>query len=76
MCGNEAERHDWRAEVMDVIREHVEPAEVYRFGEADLAFGELLPDKPGWWDQQEYEKRTSVGFHLGRLTKRVGELGP
>ena len=43
MCENEAERHEWRAEVLEFIREHLEPLEVYRLGESDLAFGELLP---------------------------------
>jgi hypothetical protein len=45
-------------------------------GDADLAFTELLPEKPGWLEQQEYEERTSVGFHLGRLTKHMGEVAP
>jgi hypothetical protein len=43
-------------------------------GEADLAFGELLPEKPGWLEQEEYEERTSVGFHLERLTKSASDL--
>jgi hypothetical protein len=51
-------------------------AEVYRLGEADLAFAELLPEKPHWLEQEEYEERTSIGFHLGRLTKSVGALVP
>jgi hypothetical protein len=25
-------------------------------GEGDLAFGELLPEKPGWMEQEEYER--------------------
>jgi hypothetical protein len=37
-------------------------------GEADLQFSELLPEKPGWLEQEEYEERTSVGFHLERLS--------
>jgi len=41
--------------------------------EADLAFGELLPEKPGSIEQEEYEERTRVGFHLERLTRRAGE---
>jgi hypothetical protein len=41
-----------------------------RLGEADLAFGELLPPKPGWLEQEEYEERTNVGFQLERLAKR------
>ena len=45
-------------------------------GEADLRFGELLPEKPGWLEQEEYEERTSVGFHLERLSNKVGEILP
>jgi hypothetical protein len=71
-CENEADRHDWRASVLGFIRDHIEFTEVYRLGEADLEFGELLPAKPGWLEQEEYEERTSVGFHLGRLTKKNG----
>jgi hypothetical protein len=72
---NEAERHEWRAEVLVFIHDHVEPAETYRLGEADLAFGELLPAKPGWLEQDEYEERTAVGFHLARLVKQGGLPG-
>jgi hypothetical protein len=32
-------------------------------------FGELLPEKPGWLEEEEYEERTGVGFHLERLTR-------
>ena len=71
MCENEAERHQWRAEVLDFLSEHIEPAEIYRLAEADLAFGELLPSKPGWVEQQEYEERTNVGFQLERIGKRL-----
>ena len=76
ICENEAERHEWRADVLGFIRDHIEPAELYRLCEADLIFGALLPEKPAWLEQQEYEERTSIGFHLGRLTKRGGELMP
>ena len=74
ICENEAERHEWRAAVLGFIRDRIEPAEVYRLGEADLAFGELLPEKPGSIEQEEYEERTRVEFHLERLTRRAGEL--
>jgi hypothetical protein len=76
MCANEAERHEWRVDVLGFIRDHIDSSEVYRLGEADLEFGELLPEKPRWLEQQEYEERTSVGFNLERLTKRVGEIVP
>jgi hypothetical protein len=69
ICENEAERHEWRVAVLEFIRDRIESAEVYRMGEADLRIGELLPEKPGWLEQEEYEERTSVGFHLERLSK-------
>ena len=74
MCENEAERHAWRVKVLAFIRDHVEPTETYRVGAADLAFGELLPEKPGWVKQDEYEERTRVGFNLERLVKSVDGL--
>jgi hypothetical protein len=69
MCEHEAERHEWRADVLDFIREPLEPLEIYRRDESDLAFGELLP--PETVEQEEYEERTRVGFELGRIAKRV-----
>lgn len=74
LCTNEAERHAWRAEVLQFIRDHVEPAETYRLSAADLEFGELLPSKPGWLEQDEYEERTGVRFMLERATKAVDGL--
>ena len=47
LCEHEAERFDWRADVLEFLRDHIDPSEVYRLGEGDLAFGELLPPKPG-----------------------------
>jgi hypothetical protein len=40
-------------------------------GEADLAFAELLPEKPWSVEQEEFEDRTRVGFQLERLVKRA-----
>ena len=74
ICANEAQRHEWRADVIEFIRDHIDVGETYRLGEADLEFGELLPDRPGWLEQAEYEERTKVGFQLERLTKAAGEL--
>lgn len=76
MCENEAERHEWRAEVLDFLRDHIDSMHSYLLGQADLEFGELLPEKPTWLEQDEYEERTSIGFHLGRLVKSVGQLVP
>lgn len=74
ICTNEAERHAWRSEVLQFIRDHIDPADVYRLSAADLEFGELLPSKPGWLEQDEYEERTRVGFTLERATKAVDRL--
>ena len=60
MCENEAERHVWRANVLRFMRDHIDINETYRLGEGDLAFGELLPGKPGWLDQRITEERTRV----------------
>jgi hypothetical protein len=76
MCEHEAERHEWHAEVLAFIRDRVEAAEVYRLGEADLEFAELLPQKPGFLEQEEYEERTGVGFQLERVAKGIGDLLP
>jgi hypothetical protein len=61
ICEHDAERHEWRADVLDFIRDHIDPARSYSLGERDLAFGELLPEKPGWIEQEEYEERTPRG---------------
>jgi hypothetical protein len=76
MCEHEAGGHEWRADVLRFIRDHIEAAEVYRLGEPDLLFGELLPAKPWAIEQEGYEERTSIGFNLERLTKNVGEVFP
>jgi hypothetical protein len=74
MCEYESERHEWRAEVLAYIREHIEGGEVYRLGEADMAFGELLPEAPGSVQQEAYERDTRIAFNLERLTKELGGL--
>ena len=76
MCEHEAERHEWRADVLGFIRDHIEAAEVYRLSEADLLFGELLPAKPWAIEQEEFEDRTRVGFQLERLIRKVGDAFP
>lgn len=74
ICEHETDRHEWRANVLEFIRSHIEPQATYRLGAADLEFGELLPPKPASIEQEDYEEGTAVGSHLERLTKRVGEL--
>lgn len=74
VCVNEAERHAWRVEVLRFLRDHVEAGETYRLSASHLEFGELLPPKPEWLEQDEYEERTRVGFMLERVTKAVDRL--
>ena len=73
ICENEAERHEWRIEVLEFIRDRIEPGEVYLLGETDLSFAELLPAKPGWLEQAEWEERTAIGLNLERLVKKADE---
>lgn len=74
MCANEEERHLWRIDVLQFIRDHLEPAETYRIGAADLERGELLPERPGWLVRDECEEQTRIGFTLERMAKSVGRL--
>jgi hypothetical protein len=71
MCENEAERHTWRASVLAFMRDHIDAGETYRLRAADLEYGERLPAKPGWLEQDEYEERTGIGFSLERLVRSV-----
>jgi len=75
MCENEAERHTWRASVLTFIREHIDATETYRLPLADLEAAELLPEKPGWLEQDEYEERTRIGFNLERVAKSMHGIG-
>ena len=74
ICEFEGERHQWRASVLACIRDHIEGGEVYRLGEEDLEFGEILPEKPGCVEQDDFERENGVGFNLDRLTKEMGRL--
>jgi hypothetical protein len=71
MCENEAEGEEWRAELCIFIRDHIDVDAVYRLGEKDLKFGDLLPQKPGGMEQAEYEERRGVGFALERIAKKL-----
>ena len=74
MCDNEAERHAWRVDVLRFIRDHLDPAETYRIGAADLERGELLPERPGWLAQDDYEERNRIGFAVEQMVKSVNRL--
>jgi hypothetical protein len=60
MCEFQTERHEWRAEALEFIRDRIEPAQIYPLGESDLAFGELLPPKPLCVEQAEHEERPEL----------------
>jgi hypothetical protein len=75
MCENEEEEEHWRVAMLTFIRDHIEQGAIYRLGERDLQFGELLPEKPVWMEQAEYEERTAVGFNLERLTRELRGAG-
>ena len=74
MCKNEEEEEEWLIDVLAFIRDHIDEGATYRLNEADLAFGELLPEKPEWMQQAEYEERTAIGFNLERLVREVRQL--
>jgi len=71
ICENEANRLEWRADVLTFLRDHVDPSEIYRLDASDLDYAELLPPKPAWLEQAEFEESTRVGFSLERLATRV-----
>jgi hypothetical protein len=70
----EMELHEWRARVLGYIRDHIEGGEVYRLGEEDLEFGEILPEKPGCVEQEEFERETRADFIMERLAREMGSL--
>jgi hypothetical protein len=46
ICENEAARSEWRARRLIFLLDHLDPAEVYRLGEMDLEFADLLAEEP------------------------------
>lgn len=71
MCENEADRQAWHAEVLTFLHDHLDPSEIYRLDLSDLEYAELLPRKPEWLEQAEFEESTRVGFSLERIARRV-----
>jgi hypothetical protein len=56
LCEHEAKRHEWRVDVLQFIRDRLDPADAYRLGAVDLMFGELLPEAPRWSEQADDEE--------------------
>jgi hypothetical protein len=71
ICKNEADRQQWRAEVLTFLRDHLDPLEVYRLGESDAEFGELLPRQPGWMEEDECDEGARLSFGGGRYARRI-----
>ena len=42
------QEHPARVALLTFLRDHLVAGEMYRLGEEDLRFGELLPDRFGW----------------------------
>ena len=74
MCENEEEVERWRVNVLTFIRDHIDASEVYRLDHRDLMFGELLPEMPGWMQQDEYERENALRFGVERLYRSMGRL--
>jgi hypothetical protein len=48
LLANEIARAERQVEALTFIRDYVIPDEVYRLGEFDLRFGDLLPEEDPW----------------------------
>jgi hypothetical protein len=57
--------------VLTFLRDHLDPSEVYRLGEPDAGFGELLPRQPGWMEEDEWDEGTRLRFGVGSYARRI-----
>jgi hypothetical protein len=57
--------------VLTFLHDHLDPSEIYRVDVSDLEYAELLPQKPSWLEQYEFEASTQAGFSLERIAMRV-----
>lgn len=64
ICENEVARCAWRAERLIFLRDHLDPSEVFRLGEMDLEFAELLPEPPDTLGPDDSED-------LGQYARRI-----
>ena len=53
ICEKEAERQEWRAEMLTFLKNHVDASATYWLGRDDLEFGDLLPEEPDWLEEDE-----------------------
>jgi hypothetical protein len=68
------DQHEWRSEVLDFIRAHVEGAETYRLGSDDLEFAELLPEASAGIEEDEYDPQSRLAFQVGRIATALSGL--
>jgi len=71
VCENEAEREEWRARLLTFLRDHLDPSEVYRLTMDDLEAVDLLPEKPDWLEQDEFERSVHSRLGLGPDARRI-----
>ena len=53
VCEKEAERQEWRADMLTFLNDHVDASATYWLGRDDLEFGDLLPEEPDWMEEDE-----------------------
>jgi hypothetical protein len=53
ICEKEAERQEWRAEMLNFLKDHVDASATYWLGREDLEFGDLVPEEPDWLEEDE-----------------------
>ena len=68
------DRHEWRSEIIDFIRTHIDTAETYRLGSDDLEFADLLPETPDSFEEDEYDSQSRLAFQVGRIATALSDL--
>jgi hypothetical protein len=68
------DRHEWRSEILDFIRTHIDTAETYRLGSDDLEFADLLPEAPDSFEEDEYDSQSRLAFQVGRIATALSGL--
>jgi hypothetical protein len=53
ICEKEAERQEWRAEMLTFLKNHVDASATYWLGRDDLDFGDLVPEEPDWLEEED-----------------------
>jgi hypothetical protein len=71
MCKNEAAHQEWRATVLDLLRERMDASEVYRLGLKDLKYVGFFPSEPEMFGPDESEDSTDDASDLGPHAQRV-----